>query len=55
MSHVIAIRAGDESLFKVGLLSNKPLLGAVILTFVLQLMAIYAPFSRASWRPRRCS
>ena len=44
MSHVMAIRAGDESLFKVGLLSNKPLLGAVALTFVLQLFAIYAPF-----------
>jgi Ca2+-transporting ATPase len=44
MSHVMAIRAGDESLFKVGLLSNKPLLGAVVLTFVLQLLAIYSPF-----------
>jgi Ca2+-transporting ATPase len=40
----MAIRAGDESLFKVGLLSNKPLLGAVALTFVLQLFAIYTPF-----------
>jgi len=44
MSHVMAVRSGDESLFKVGLLSNKPLLGAVTLTFVLQLLAIYAPF-----------
>ncbi|HKZ26476.1 MAG TPA: cation-translocating P-type ATPase [Rubrobacteraceae bacterium] len=44
MSHVMAIRSGDESLFRVGLLSNKPLLGAVILTFVLQLFAIYVPF-----------
>jgi Ca2+-transporting ATPase len=44
LSHVMAIRSGDESLFKVGLLSNKPLLGAVALTFVLQLLAIYAPF-----------
>jgi P-type Ca2+ transporter type 2C len=44
MSHVMAIRSGDESLFKVGLLSNKPLLGAVALTFVLQLFAIYSPF-----------
>ena len=43
MSHVMAIRSGDESLFRVGLLSNKPLLGAVILTFVLQLLAIYVP------------
>jgi P-type Ca2+ transporter type 2C len=44
LSHVMAIRAGNESLFKVGLLSNKPLLGAVALTFVLQLFAIYTPF-----------
>jgi Ca2+-transporting ATPase len=44
LSHVMAIRSGDESLFKVGPLSNKPLLAAVALTFVLQLSAIYAPF-----------
>ena len=45
MSHIMAIRSGNESLFKVGLLSNnKPLLGSVALTFVLQLLAIYAPF-----------
>ena len=44
LAHVMAIRAGDESLFRVGLLSNKPLLGAVALTFVLQLVAIYTPF-----------
>jgi Ca2+-transporting ATPase len=43
LSHVMAIRSGDESLFKVGPFSNKPLLGAVALTFVLQLLAIYAP------------
>jgi len=44
LSHVMAIRSGDESLFRVGLLSNKPLLGAVALTFVLQLLAVYTPF-----------
>ena len=43
LSHVIAIRSGDESFFTVGPLSNKPLLGAVALTFALQLMAIYLP------------
>jgi P-type Ca2+ transporter type 2C len=43
LSHVMAIRSGNESLFRVGLLSNKPLLGAVALTFVLQLLAIYTP------------
>jgi Ca2+-transporting ATPase len=44
LSHVMAIRSGEESLFKVGLISNTPLLGAVALTFVLQLLAIYTPF-----------
>jgi P-type Ca2+ transporter type 2C len=44
LSHVMAIRSGEESLFRVGLFSNKPLLGAVALTFVLQLLAIYTPF-----------
>jgi Ca2+-transporting ATPase len=44
MSHVMAIRSGGESLVRVGLLSNKPLLGAITLTFVLPLLAIYAPF-----------
>jgi P-type Ca2+ transporter type 2C len=44
LSHVMAIRAGDESLFRVGLLSNRPLLGAVALTFLLQIVAIYTPF-----------
>jgi Ca2+-transporting ATPase len=44
LGHVMAIRSGNESLFRVGLLSNKPLLGAVALTFALQLLAIYTPF-----------
>jgi len=44
LAHVMAIRSGDESLFSVGLLSNKPLLLAVAITLVLQLAAIYAPF-----------
>jgi P-type Ca2+ transporter type 2C len=44
LGHVMAIRSGDESLFRVGPLSNKPLLGAVALTFALQLLGIYTPF-----------
>ena len=43
MGHVLAIRAERESLFKQGLFSNKPLLGAVLLTFVLQMGTIYIP------------
>lgn len=44
MGHVFAIRSEKESLFRQGLFSNKPLLGAVMLTFVLQMATIYLPF-----------
>ncbi|MFH1906456.1 MAG: cation-translocating P-type ATPase C-terminal domain-containing protein, partial [Chloroflexota bacterium] len=44
MGHALAIRSGRDSLFQVGLLSNKPLLGAVLLTFILQLAVVYLPF-----------
>ena len=54
LSHVMAIRSGNESLFRVGPLSNKPLLGAVALTFALQLWLSTPPSSRDSWRQRRC-
>lgn len=46
MGHALSIRSDRESLFKQGLLSNKPLLGAVLLTFVLQMATIYVPFLR---------
>jgi P-type Ca2+ transporter type 2C len=43
MAHVLAIRSETDSLFKQGILSNMPLLGAVALTFALQLATIYVP------------
>ncbi len=43
LGHVLAIRSEKESLFKIGLLSNKPLLGAVILSFLFQMATIYVP------------
>ena len=43
MWQVLAIRSDRRSLFHQGLLSNRPLLGAVLLTFALQLAVIYAP------------
>ncbi len=43
LGHVLAIRSEKESLFKMGLFSNKYLLGAVVLTFVLQMATIYVP------------
>ena len=44
MGHVLAVRSEKESFFKQGALSNKPLLGAVLLTLILQLATIYVPF-----------
>jgi len=44
MGHVLAIRSERKSLFSLGLLSNKPLLSAFLLTFILQMAIIYVPF-----------
>jgi P-type Ca2+ transporter type 2C len=43
LAHVLAIRSEKVSLFKQGILSNKPLLGAVLFTVLLQLAVIYSP------------
>jgi P-type Ca2+ transporter type 2C len=43
MANALAIRSERASLFEQGLLSNKPLLVAVLLTFALQLATIYVP------------
>jgi Ca2+-transporting ATPase len=43
MGHVLAIRSERESLFSLGLFTNKPLLYAVALTFILQMGTIYIP------------
>jgi Ca2+-transporting ATPase len=43
MGHVLAIRSARESLFSQGIFSNKPLVGAFLLTFILQMATIYVP------------
>jgi Ca2+-transporting ATPase len=43
MGHVLAIRSEKASLFWLGLWSNRPLLGAVVVTLVLQLAILYVP------------
>lgn len=43
MAHVLAIRSEQTPLWRLGLRSNLPLLAAVLLTFGLQLAAIYVP------------
>ena len=44
MALALSARSERESFFKIGLLSNRAMLGAVSLTFLLQLAVIYIPF-----------
>ncbi|MFD2787429.1 cation-translocating P-type ATPase [Hymenobacter rubripertinctus] len=43
----LAIRSGRESIFSLGLLSNKAMLGAVVLTVGLHVLIIYVPLGNA--------
>jgi Ca2+-transporting ATPase len=54
MGHALAVRSGD-SLFTVGLLTNRSLLGAVLLTFVLQMAVIYLPFLQSVFKTEALS
>ncbi|MEW6584458.1 MAG: cation-translocating P-type ATPase [Nitrospirota bacterium] len=44
LGHVMAIRSERASLFTTGLFSNLPLLGAIVVSFILQMATIYLPF-----------
>lgn len=44
MGYVMAIRSRKDSLFSIGPLTNRALVGAVGLTTILQLAVIYVPF-----------
>ncbi len=44
LAHVLAIRSERESLFSIGVFSNRYLIVAIVLTFLLQLATIYVPF-----------
>ncbi len=50
MGNALALRTERESLFKIGFLSNKSLLNAVLLTLVLQLAVIYLPFLQSIFK-----
>ena len=43
LGHVLAVRSERTSLLSLGLTSNRPLLGAVIITIELQLAVVYVP------------
>ncbi len=44
LGHVLAIRSERESLFTQGVLSNRMLIGALLLTFALQMAVLYVPW-----------
>lgn len=43
LGHVLAVRSDRTFLYRQGLLSNLPLLGSVVLTFLLQMAVVYMP------------
>ncbi|RBN51683.1 cation-translocating P-type ATPase [Flavobacterium psychrolimnae] len=44
LGHVMVIRSGQDSIFKIGFFSNKSMVGALLITVSLQLMIVYLPF-----------
>ena len=50
LGHVLAIRSDRRFLFQQGIMSNRPLLGAVLLTVALQLLVIYTPLGNALFK-----
>lgn len=50
--HSMAVRSETESLFRIGLLSNLPMLGAVLLTLAMQLAVIYLPAMNSIFHTR---
>uniref|UniRef100_A0A831XLX0 Cation-translocating P-type ATPase n=1 Tax=Geobacter metallireducens TaxID=28232 RepID=A0A831XLX0_GEOME len=43
MAVALAVRSDRQSLFRIGLFSNRPLCGAIVITFLLQLAVVYTP------------
>lgn len=50
LGHVMAIRSENQSLFSIGIFSNKPLIGAVLLALLLQIAITYIPFLQAIFK-----
>lgn len=55
LAHVLAIRSEKEFLFRKGLFSNPSLVGALALTFMLQLAVIYLPAANALFKTQPLS
>lgn len=43
LGHALAIRSHKESVFTIGIMSNKAMSGALVLTFLMQLIVLYTP------------
>ena len=52
MGNALALRSNKDSLFRIGFMSNRAMLGAVLLTFFLQLCLIYIPFLQSFFSTR---
>lgn len=52
MGNALAIRSNVDSIFTIGFFSNKLMLGAVALTFLLQMALIYVPFLQTFFRTK---
>ncbi len=55
LGHVMAIRSEKASLFSMGILTNVPLLAAVIATFLLQIATIYVPIFNSIFKTQPLS
>lgn len=55
MAHVMAIRSETQSLFSIGIFSNKPLLASVLLTLLLQVAITYVPFLQSVFKTKSLS
>ena len=50
MGNALATRSDRDSLFTIGLLSNKALLGSVLLTLLLQIVVVYLPMMQTVFK-----
>jgi len=50
MGYVLVIRSNRDSLFSIGIFSNRALIGAVILTTLLQVVVVYVPFLQTTFK-----
>jgi Ca2+-transporting ATPase len=50
MGYVMAIRSMKDSLFSIGIFSNRALVGSVLLTTLLQLAVVYVPFLQSLFK-----